>query len=143
LSLEAIPVRLGRRIMTAGSAAWWVASGAYALSIFALSSQPDPLGVQRLPPFADKILHALEYGGLSFLLHMAWRRSFPGRPWFWPVVAITVLYGLSDEIHQSFVPGRSMDAWDLVADMIGACAAQWGLATRRFALVREAAQRTV
>ncbi|MFZ5876504.1 MAG: VanZ family protein [Nitrospirota bacterium] len=143
LSREAIRARLGRRIMGAGSAAWWTASGAYALVIFALSSQPDPLGVQRLPPFTDKLIHALVFGGLSLLVHMAWRRSFPGRPWFWSVIAITALYGLSDEFHQSFVPGRSMDAWDLVADTVGACAVQWGLATRRFASLREAAQRTV
>lgn len=141
MSREAIRARLGRRIMTAGSAAWWIASGAYVLVIFALSSQPDPLGVQRLPPFTDKILHALEYGGLSFLLHMAWRRSFPSRPWFWPVVAITALYGLSDEIHQSFVPGRSMDAWDLVADTVGACVVQWVLATRREPLLGETVER--
>jgi VanZ family protein len=139
---EAIRLRLVHRIMGAGSAAWWIASGAYALVIFALSSQPDPLGVQRLPPFADKIIHALVFGGLSFVLHMAWRRSFPGRPWFWPVIVITALYGLSDEIHQSFVPGRFMDAWDLMADTVGACAVQWVLATRRPALSGEAAPRT-
>jgi VanZ family protein len=139
---EAIRLRLVHRIMGAGSAAWWIASGAYALVIFALSSQPDPLGVQRLPPFADKIIHALVFGGLSFVLHMAWRRSFPGRPWFWPVIVITALYGLSDEIHQSFVPGRFMDAWDLMADTVGACAVQWVLATRRPAFSGEAAPRT-
>ena len=33
---------------------------------------------------------------------------------------IAILYGLSDEWHQSFVPGRTPDAWDLVVDAIGA-----------------------
>lgn len=142
MNREATRLRLVRRIMGAGSAAWWTASGAYALAIFALSSQPDPLGVQRLPPYTDKLIHALVFGGLSFLLHMAWRRSFPGLPRFWPVIVITALYGLSDEIHQSFVPGRFMDAWDLVADTVGACAVQWVLATRRPAFSGEAAPRT-
>ena len=31
-----------------------------------------------------------------------------------------VSFGISDEIHQSFVPGRSPDLWDLVADSLGA-----------------------
>lgn len=143
MSGEAIRFRLVRRIMAAGSATWWTASGAYALAIFALSSQSNPLGVERLPPFTDKPIHALVFGGLSFLLHMAWQRSFPGRASFWPVIALTALYGLSDEIHQSFVPGRSMEALDLVADTVGACLVQWALATRRSAFIPEAAPRTL
>jgi VanZ family protein len=34
--------------------------------------------------------------------------------------AVAILYGLSDEWHQSFVPGRTPDVWDLVVDAIGA-----------------------
>ncbi|MBU4129066.1 VanZ family protein, partial [bacterium] len=30
-----------------------------------------------------------------------------------------ILYALSDEIHQFFVPGREFDLWDLVADSLG------------------------
>ncbi len=142
MSGEAIRFRLVRRIMAAGSATWWAASGAYALVIFALSSQSNPFGVQRLPPFTDKLIHALVFGGLSFLLHMAWQRSFPDRASSWPVIAVTALYGLSDEVHQSVVPGRSMEAWDLVADTVGACVVQWALARRRPAVIREAAPRT-
>lgn len=130
--------RLVDRIRAAGSPAWWAASGAYALAIYAFSSQARPLGLHDLPAFTDKLVHAVVFGGLSVLLHMAWRRSFPGRPWAWPVIAITALYGLSDEIHQSFVPGRSMEALDLAADTVGACLGQWALATRRPALRREA-----
>jgi VanZ family protein len=33
---------------------------------------------------------------------------------------VAILYGLSDEWHQSFVPGRTPDVWDLVVDAIGA-----------------------
>jgi VanZ family protein len=139
---EAIRFRVVRRILAAGSAMWWTASGAYALAIFVLSSQAHPFGVQHLPPFTDKLIHALVFGGLSVLLQMAWQRSCPGRASFWPVIAMTSLYGLSDEIHQSFVPGRSMDALDLVADTVGACVAQWAMTTRRPALIRDAAPRT-
>ncbi|UTY25155.1 hypothetical protein E4N78_07050 [Treponema denticola] len=36
------------------------------------------------------------------------------------VICITVLYGLSDEIHQYFVPNRSSSVYDLLADALGA-----------------------
>lgn len=39
------------------------------------------------------------------------------------VFIIVSLYGLSDEIHQAFVPNRSCDALDLMADMAGALTA--------------------
>jgi VanZ family protein len=32
---------------------------------------------------------------------------------------ITLFYGLFDEVHQIFIPGRYFDWWDLVADAIG------------------------
>jgi VanZ family protein len=35
------------------------------------------------------------------------------------VIIIGFLFALSDEIHQYFVPGRTMDMFDLLADMIG------------------------
>ena len=33
---------------------------------------------------------------------------------------ITVLYGATDELHQYFVPNRSCDIWDFVANAVGA-----------------------
>ncbi len=33
---------------------------------------------------------------------------------------VAILYGITDEWHQSFVPGRTPDIWDLVVDAIGA-----------------------
>ena len=44
---------------------------------------------------------------------------------------IAVLYGVSDEFHQSFVPGRTPDAADVLADAVGAAlalTAAWGWA---------------
>lgn len=49
-------------------------------------------------------------------------------------VALCVLYGVSDEWHQSFVPGRSPGATDLAADALGAAVAVglgWVWASRR------------
>ena len=37
----------------------------------------------------------------------------------WTVIAIGIIYGVSDEWHQSFVPGRNPSAADLLADAMG------------------------
>lgn len=37
----------------------------------------------------------------------------------WTVIAIGIIYGVSDEWHQSFVPGRNPSAADLLADTMG------------------------
>jgi VanZ family protein len=43
-----------------------------------------------------------------------------------------VLYGLSDEVHQSFIPGRDASVGDVVADALGALlgAAAWVVGCR-------------
>ena len=35
------------------------------------------------------------------------------------VVCFSLLYAISDEFHQSFVPGRNADPWDVLADFVG------------------------
>lgn len=44
-----------------------------------------------------------------------------------PAVLIAAVYGVSDEFHQSFIPGRMASVSDIVADgvgaLVGACAA--------------------
>jgi VanZ family protein len=74
-------------------------------------------------PLGDKGVHFVEYGVLALLLtHAAfrtWPRHHPLRTASLAVL-ITVLWGFVDEIHQGFVPGRSSEALDLVADTAGA-----------------------
>lgn len=51
-----------------------------------------------------------------------------------PAVVLATLYGLSDEFHQSFIPGRLASVSDLVADSVGAlvgAVAATALGTRR------------
>jgi VanZ family protein len=108
-------------------ATWWAATAVYAAAIFVMSSTAHPFGVQRLPPGVDKVIHAAVFGGLSVTVWMALRSSAPGvSPIRLSVLALfsATLYGVSDEFHQSFVPGREMDALDVMADGIGACVAQ-------------------
>jgi VanZ family protein len=107
-------------------AGWWQAlpwllpAIAYAVFIFWLSSQPNPL--PRLSARVwDKLLHLVEYA--AFAVVVTWGLSHVGlrlgRAARWAAL-LGSLYGLSDEIHQRFVPHRSADPGDWLADTIGA-----------------------
>jgi len=37
-------------------------------------------------------------------------------------VFVSTLYGLSDEVHQAMVPGRSSELADVIADFVGSAA---------------------
>ena len=90
--------------------------------IFFLSAQPDlphPKG-----GWADALFssgsHALEFGVLAVLL--AFALNGQRRPLL-VAFLVTALYALSDEFHQSFVPGRHPDPWDVAFDVAGALVA--------------------
>lgn len=95
-----------------------------AVVIFLLSAQsklPIPEGVSF--PGLDKFLHACAFGSLAFTLSY-W---FAADIWlvkpfscFVFVCLITACYGISDEIHQIFVPGRDASIYDWFADCTGA-----------------------
>jgi VanZ family protein len=78
----------------------------------------------------DKSLHAALYAGLSALIVRALAGGWHRRPTIGIVVAailIAAAYGVSDEVHQSFVPMRSVEAMDVVADTVGAAVAAFAL----------------
>lgn len=67
--------------------------------------------------------HFAEYLVLGALLfHALWRSALPQRRWLLVVAAVGVasLYGVTDELHQSFVPGRLCDPADWLTDTLGA-----------------------
>lgn len=71
----------------------------------------------------DKVGHFIVYGWLGVL----WARV----PWVarlkplgvWTAVAVASLYGITDEFHQSFTPGRGVEFADWLADTAGALVA--------------------
>jgi len=94
----------------------------WAVIIFAGSSISHP-PVPSLPGVAvDKIAHTCEYAVLGALFCRAFWLQESFRIWAAILAAIVfgTMYGGSDEIHQVFVPGRSCDALDLLADLCGA-----------------------
>lgn len=112
---------------------YFLATGAYCAVIFWLSNQSD-LPIPRESfftlPGADKLVHAALFGGLAACLSIGIRRSNTTPPawaqWYVPVIFV-ILYGMCDEWHQAFVPNRSPDPWDLVADAVGGTLAQIAL----------------
>ena len=106
----------------------WLPAVAWAGVIFALSSRPRLPGPE-LPGF-DKVAHFGAYALLGWLLAFAAERS---RLPLAVAVALGLLYGASDEIHQMFVPGRSPDVLDWFADAAGVAAAIFLYARRRAA----------
>lgn len=90
--------------------------------IFALSHQPtlpypDDLDAMIVSTLGHVAVYAVLAGLLwwalgAFPVSPGWRYALP--------VAISAVYGISDEWHQSFVPGRSPDVRDVVADTLGA-----------------------
>ena len=68
--------------------------------------------------------HVVEFGVLALLIHRVVRlnRSWPAS-FRWIVVAVGAIgYGLTDEFHQSFVPGRVSSWMDIGFDAVGALA---------------------
>ena len=105
---------------------YWVPVALYAGAIFYLSAQSHP--EDQLPSFllkdvSDKVLHAVEYGILGLLCYRAFRwAAGPAVAQQAVVLAIVTasVYGITDEMHQFFVPFRESSWLDWLADTIGA-----------------------
>jgi VanZ family protein len=97
---------------------------AWALVLFTLSSIPG----QKLPSWGwlsyDKLIHFTLYVIFAFTVHRAVRNQtqFPlvARHHYLFVLIIVSLYGVSDELHQWFVPNRVCSLYDWIADTVGA-----------------------
>jgi VanZ family protein len=118
----------------------WGPAIVWAAVIFVLSAQPG----LRVSSDADverpirQLAHLLVYGTLAVLLCYAIAGAFRvDRRTALIAVVLAVAYGVTDEIHQSFVPERSGQVGDLVWDAIGAVAgclavaAWWRIAEQR------------
>lgn len=109
--------------------AWyWLPPLAWMGIIFLLSAQRKLIGPPQswLAELLINSAHFFVYAGLAFLW---WRALSRGRRADKILLAaafgISVLYGASDEFHQSFVPGRDASWLDLLTDAAGAAVALW------------------
>jgi hypothetical protein len=109
---------------------WWSSSRTWPEARPLLADLPRWLlaVLAVVPP--DKLVHT----GIYALLATLWRFGLHGRAratllaW-----ALASGFGGLDEVHQSWVPGRSSDPWDLLADATGAALALlcWTLLAKR------------
>ncbi|MFH2203071.1 MAG: VanZ family protein [Elusimicrobiota bacterium] len=118
---------------TAARARAWAPVLIWCAVIFALSSTHG--GHDPFKPYTPqyflyvltrKFCHVFEYFVLYGLVHSALRRE-RGRDDRWTTLialTLTVAYAASDELHQSFVPGRSGNRVDVLIDFLGAAAAR-------------------
>lgn len=123
--LASAHVRTGDRPTSLARLLWvWGPAVALMIVIFGLSSIPN----LEAPPggLSDKAVHALVYSLLGALV----TRAVAGAQWAGVTLAtavaaslISALYGVSDELHQRFVPGRSPEALDVIVDALGATGA--------------------
>lgn len=103
----------------------WIPALAVAGLIFVLSHQSKPLGVDWTDAAPDWIFHLAAYGALALCL--VWgatqrlSRRLSARAALL-VIGAAMLYGLSDEWHQSFIAGRTATWEDWLADAMGAAA---------------------
>jgi len=116
----------------------WAAPAAWCLLLFTLSSVPFRAGSEGFPG-ADKVVHLAEYAVLGLLVARALLRTDPARRRgraFALAAAMAGAYGLTDELHQAFVPERAFEVGDLAADAAGAAlgAGLWTLAAGRRAI---------
>lgn len=96
----------------------------WAVIIFCLSSIPN----LSTPSFGFKMTDKIAHFGEFFILGMLVAYSFGKRNLnigkiFWISASISGLYGIIDELHQFFVPGRQADGFDMLADVLGSVSA--------------------
>lgn len=100
----------------------WLPPLAWAALLFALSHRPAD-GLPTLFAGADKLVHLALYAPLGWWLARALGVG-------WLAVVVAAAYGVSDEWHQSWVPGRTPSAADVAADAVGAALGAWAAMRR-------------
>jgi VanZ family protein len=115
---------------------------AYAVLIFYLSSLST--FPEEIPSFFgfDKIVHFLEYYFFGCLLYRwlsSTKRYRKRRSALLITIVIGTIYALTDEWHQSLVPGRDASLWDALFDTAGivAGAATYNLFLRTLFTMKE------
>jgi VanZ family protein len=100
---------------------YWFPVIVYCVVIFVQSAYPSPDSLQMFP-HSDKVMHFFAYAAMGWLFCRAFKKSSPH--WKAPriilfSVLLATLYGVGDEIHQSFVTDRMADGMDVIADFAG------------------------
>ncbi len=104
--------------------------------IYYFSAQPAGSAVLESFPLPAGLGHLGGYGLLGLLLYRAFNRGLRG----WSFLAarnsllVAVLYAISDEVHQLFVPGRQATLTDVAIDTAGALLALFAVRMLQLAI---------
>lgn len=124
---------VGQGLLAQPRALAWLAPVAWAALIFWISSSEGPvedLPVLPLNGLLWNLAHPFVFGVLALLVvPLMPRRPLGELRWtamtgigaLW-TTALVVLYGFTDELHQSTVPGRDASLFDVLSDGVGAVA---------------------
>jgi VanZ family protein len=100
---------------------YWLPVIIYAILIFYISSIPGT----EIPKFfkgQEAIFHILEYAFFALLINRALKEYFPTKTRIMRlsvVFGLAIIYAISDEVHQSFIPYRLVSIGDITFDGIG------------------------
>lgn len=106
----------------------WAMVAAWMGGIYFFSAQSSFALLDRVwqPDLLSVAAHFTEYAVLATLLWLALRDTPALARHAAPIAfAVAVLYAVSDEFHQSFVPGRNPDVRDVMVDALGVLMALW------------------
>ncbi len=131
--LRLLPALLWQALIWQLSSRPWPAAGGLLTRLWLLL----PEGLRQALP-ADKAVHAAFYGVLGLL----WVWGLPLRQRVGAAWLLASAWGALDELHQAYVPGRTADLWDALADAVGAALAigLWVLLQKRRAQPSQSAQ---
>lgn len=107
-----------RQITIRNAVLLWLTTAGYMVLIFFLSSREQ--FIFTLPGNSDKIIHAIAYLPLGLLFYLSLSISGIRKYLLLTASLLAFLYGVSDEVHQFFVPGRDPSFGDILADAVGA-----------------------
>lgn len=108
---------------------FWLPPLGYMLAIFSVSNLSNPQIGGETP---DYVLHALEYFVLALLVTRLGLSLPPQKIFGWRLswqhvcllgMLVSIAYGISDELHQYFIPGRHCSLHDVAADAVGSALA--------------------
>jgi VanZ family protein len=146
VSSDKVPTQTFRRMNFPGPRRWLWRYGPLVLwaaliftgstDVLSASNTAGPLRLALLWVFPDtteqtlrtlqfllrKAGHFTEYAVLAFLAARAFTsssRELLRSSWFWLSLLIVIVYALSDEFHQSFVPSRTASIYDSMIDSLG------------------------
>jgi len=97
----------------------WIITIIIAITIFYLSSNPLPIGSSQTTNIFSIIYHFLVFFFFTFFLLISLIQGKINKPLLVTGIILAILYGISDEFHQSFVLGRDSSIRDVLTNSAG------------------------